>query len=87
MFAIQAIEIERSDDRSYCGILEYGTLLSSGTVLWTVEWRDTPEVLVEFFPGDAFEDADTLRHHQAELISGLLDTLAERMGRETLFTL
>lgn len=86
MFAIEAIEIERSDGRSYCGILEYASWRQRGTLLWTVEWRDTPEVLVEFFPGDAFEDAETLREHQALLISGVLDTLSERMGQETLFT-
>ncbi|HEY9855475.1 MAG TPA: hypothetical protein V6D05_07050, partial [Stenomitos sp.] len=57
-----------------------------GTLLWTVEWRDTPEVLVEFFPGGAFEDVELVKDHQDLLINGLLETLTERLGRETLFT-
>lgn len=86
MFAIQAIEIERSGDTHYCGTLEYLGPNDTGTLLWTVEWRQTPEVLVEFFPGTDFADAELVRDHQNLLISRLLDTLAERMGKETLFT-
>lgn len=86
MFAIHTIEIERSDSRAFCGTMEYRAPRRVGTLLWTVEWRDTPEVLVEFFPGSAFEDVDLVRDHQDLLISGLLETLTERIGRETLFT-
>ncbi|HEY9899120.1 MAG TPA: hypothetical protein V6D00_08060 [Pantanalinema sp.] len=86
MLAIQAIDIERSDDKAYCGTLDYQTVYRSGVLLWTVEWRQTPEVVVEFFPGESFEDAELVRDHQTLLIRSLLDTLTERMGRETLFT-
>lgn len=86
MFAIHAIEIERWDDRTYCGTLEYRAPKRVGTLLWTVEWRTTPEVLVEFFPGSEFEDVDLIQDQQDLLISSLLDTLSDRMGQETLFT-
>lgn len=86
MFTIHSIDIERWDDRAYCGILEYCGEEGSATLLWTVEWRDTPEVLVEFFPGNEFEDVTLIHYYQELLISSLLDTLSERMGRETLFT-
>lgn len=89
---IRAIDIERWDQRAYCGTLEYRARsdfrpgIHAGTLLWTVEWRDTPEVLVEFFPGAEFEDAQLVRRHQQRLIDSLLDTLAQRIGHETLFT-
>lgn len=86
MFSIQAIDIERSGDKHYCGTLEYEGHNQSGTLLWTVEWRQTPEVLVEFFPGNDFADAELVRDHQDVLITRLLDTLAQRTGKETLFT-
>lgn len=89
---ILAIDIERWDHRAYCGTLEYRATSDLrpethlGTLLWTVEWRDTPEVLVEFFPGGDFEDAQLVRKHQQRLIDSLLNTLAQRIGHETLFT-
>jgi len=95
---ILAIDIERWDPRAYCGTLEYRATsdfrfavtgdpeVYLGTLLWTVEWRSTPEVLVEFFPGGEFEDAQLVKKHQQRLIDSLLDTLAQRIGHETLFT-
>lgn len=98
MLEIFAIDIERWDARAYCGTLEYRAAsdfrfgaggfpeVHMGTLLWTVEWRSTPEVLVEFFPGGEFEDAQLVKKHQQHLIDSLLETLAERVGHETLFT-
>lgn len=98
MLEILAIDIERWDSRAYCGTLEYRAAsdlrfmptgapeVHDGTLLWTVEWRNTPEVLVEFFPGGEFEDAQLVKRHQQRLIDSLLATLAERIGHETLFT-
>jgi len=89
---ILAIDIERWDPRAYCGTLEYRAAsdfrpdVHLGTLLWTVEWRSTPEVLVEFFPGGEFEDAHLVKQHQQRLVDSLLDTLAQRIGHETLFT-
>lgn len=91
MLEILAIDIERWDTRAYCGTLEYRATsdlrpgLHDGTLLWTVEWRNTPEVLVEFFPGGEFEDAHLVKRHQQHLIDRLLNTLTERIGHETLF--
>lgn len=86
MFEILSIDIERCDEWAYCGILEYRSIQHDGTLLWTVEWQDTPEVLVEFFPGGTFEDASLVRTHQQRLIDSLLETLSQRIGQETLFS-
>ena len=83
---IVAIEIERQDGRTFCGTLEFAHGRRSGVLLWTVEWHDTPEVMVEFFPGTSHDVTDLVRQHQKLLIDRLLDTLMQRIGKETLFT-
>ncbi|MBU6429912.1 MAG: hypothetical protein KGR26_12940 [Cyanobacteria bacterium REEB65] len=83
---IVAIDIERSDGKMFCGTLEYRHELRNGLLLWTAEWRDSQEVTVEFFPGTEFEVGDLVRAHQKVLIDHLLDTLVQRLGRESLFT-
>lgn len=83
---IVAIEIERQDGHAFCGTLEFAHGKRVGVLLWTVEWRNTPEVMVEFFPGTGQDVTDVVRLHQKTLIDGLLDTLMQRTGKETLFT-
>ena len=83
---IVSIDIERTDGRTSCGALEFLHAQTYGTLLWTVEWRDSSEVTVEFFPGSRGEVADLVRRHQRILIDHLLDTLVQRLGHETLFT-
>lgn len=82
---IVSIDLERNDGRAFCGTLEYCADHHYGTLLWTVEWRDSLEVTVEFFPGTDFDVADVVRTHQKALIDRLLDTLVQRLGKETLF--
>ena len=81
---IVSIDIERTDGRTFCGTLEYRHDHHYGTLLWTVEWRESLEVMVEFFPGTEFEVLDEVRDHQQLLIDRLLDTLVQRIGKETL---
>lgn len=82
---IVAIEIERQDCRMFCGTLEFTHSKRVGVLLWTVEWYTTPEVMVEFFPGTSHDVTDLVRQHQKLLIDRLLDTLMQRIGKETLF--
>jgi hypothetical protein len=86
MVRIHAIDIERSDGPFLCGTLEFGTLRSTGTLLWSVGQDRASELVVEFFPGSAFDDLDQVREAPEQLIGPLLDTLCDRLGRETLFT-
>jgi len=83
---IVAIEIERQDGRMFCGTLEFTYNKRADVLLWTTEWHDTPEVMVEFFPGTSRDITDLVREHQKMLIDKLLDTLVQRIGKETLFT-
>lgn len=83
---IIAIEIERQDGRLFCGTLEFTHNKKAGVLLWTVEWHHTPEVMVEFFPGTRHDVTDLVRQHQKYLIDRLLDTLVQRIGKETLFS-
>lgn len=83
---IVAIEIERQDGRMFCGTLESKHDKRVIVLLWTVEWHDTPEVMVEFFPGTSHNVTDLVRQHQKVLIDRLLDTLMQRIGKETLFS-
>lgn len=83
---IVAIEIERQDGRMFCGTLEFSHSRRASALLWTVEWHDTPEVMVEFFPGTSHDVTDLVRQHQKMLIDRLLDTLVQRIGKETLFS-
>lgn len=82
---IEYIELERQDGRLFCGTLAFRHEERTEMLLWTVEWHDTPEVLVEFFPGTGRDVTDLVREHQKPLIDKLLDTLMQRVGRETLF--
>ena len=86
MVRIHAIDIERSDGPFLCGTLEYGTAFTTGTLLWSVGQDQASEIVVEFFPGGGFNDLDHVRQAPDQLIGPLLDTLCDRLGRETLFT-
>lgn len=83
---IVAIEIERQDARMFCGTLEFTHNKRAGVLIWTAEWHDTPEVMVEFFPGTSHDVTDLVRTHQKVLIDRLLDTIMKRIGKETLFS-
>ncbi|MBI2483809.1 hypothetical protein HYV71_01325 [Candidatus Uhrbacteria bacterium] len=82
---IISIDIERQDGRMFCGTLEFRYNKRVDVLLWTVEWHDAPEVMVEFFPGTSRDVTDLVRQHQKMLIDELLDTLMKRIGKETLF--
>ena len=86
MVRINAIDIERSDGPFLCGTLEFGTDRTTGTLLWSIGQDRASELVVEFFPGSAFDDLDHVREAPEHLIGPLLDTLCDRLGRETLFT-
>lgn len=79
------IEIERQDCRIFCGTLVFRHEGRREALTWTVEWSDSPEVMVEFFNGTSRDVTDLVREHQKPLIDKLLDTLMKRVGRETLF--
>ncbi len=79
------IEIERQDGRKFCGTLEFRHAHRNVVLLWTTEWGDTPEVMVELFHGTAGDHTDLVREHQKFLIDKILDTLVQRVGKETLY--
>lgn len=81
---ILSIDIERQDHGACCGLLEFGPEPFRGVLLWTVQWDQGDGLLVEFFPGTAFEDHGLIKHHQQQLVGGLLETLAQRLDRESL---
>lgn len=80
------IIIERQDGRMFCGTLVFKHGCGEREVLtWTVEWHAAPEVMVEFFNGTTNDVTDLVHKHQKFLIDKLLDTLVQRVGRETLY--
>lgn len=83
---IVTIDIERHNGREFCGTLEFKYGKRSCVLLWTVEWQRIPEVLVEFFPGTNLDVTGVVKLHQTVLIDHLLNTLVQRIGKETLFT-
>ncbi|MEB3238333.1 MAG: hypothetical protein VKO64_12010 [Candidatus Sericytochromatia bacterium] len=83
---IQAIDIERHDGDTCCGVMELSVGARRYQTLWTVTWLPDAEVEVELYPESAPGLSETLLGHRGPLIDTLLDTVLTRSGREPLPT-
>ena len=83
---IQAIEIERQDTETCCGVMDLEVSGHRRQALWTVTWLPWSEVEVEIFPEDVHGLADAIQNARVQLIDTLLDTVLTRSGREPLPT-
>ncbi|MEB3205628.1 MAG: hypothetical protein VKP57_13130 [Candidatus Sericytochromatia bacterium] len=83
---IHAIDIERQDGESCCGVMELRVGNRRYQTLWTVTWLPGAEVEVELYPEAEPGLSDTILRHRGPLIDTLLDTVLTRSGREPLPT-